>query len=282
MMYYPNWVGYVQAFSPEAISAPERFSHILYAFAAVSASGEVSLSDPWGDLDKTDNTKPSGPKGNINRLKSLKESNPELKLILSVGGYGKTEETRVNKNFSSLVNAPGGIDTFSKTAVGLASQYGFDGLDIDWEYPESEVEGKQFSDLLGAVRLRLDQAGSSERLLLCAAVSSDPAKIARLPLQEMARLDLVDYWLLMGYDYAGSFSKAAAHASNVYEGNNPLLTPFSTDKAIKEYVNNNIPCERIVLGMPLYGHDFLQTNGLGSGFSGSSTGSWGIPGGVWD
>jgi chitinase len=89
----------------------------------------------------------------------------------------------------------------------------------------------------------------------------------------------LDMWNLMAYDYSGSWSPTAAHSSNLH-GVHHKVTPFDTDQAIAYYTAEGVKPHKIVLGMPLYGHSFTNTDGLGSPFHGTGPGSW--EDGVWD
>lgn len=91
----------------------------------------------------------------------------------------------------------------------------------------------------------------------------------------------LDFWNLMGYDYAGSWDHVAGHQANLYPStSNPKATPFSTSHAIQHYKSHGIASHKLVLGMPLYGRAFAATNGPGTASTRADGGSW--EPGVWD
>lgn len=176
-----------------------------------------------------------------------------------------------------------GRETFARTAVALLKDHPFDGLDIDWEYPETPQHGSDFVALLKSVRDELDGYSiclpSRPHFLLTIASPAGPLNFPNYPFAEIDRY--LDFWNMMAYDYAGSWDTLTGHQANVFSSVSvPEATPFSTDNAVKYYINQGVAANKIVVGMPLYGRAFQNTGGLGVSFSGTGPGSW--ENGVWD
>lgn len=92
------------------------------------------------------------------------------------------------------------------------------GLDVDWEYPETATDANNYVLLLKSIRASLNDLSSATggKYLLSAAGAAGSAQMQYLTsyLPEIA--DLVDFWNILAYDFAGEFSTATAHASNFY------------------------------------------------------------------
>ncbi|CAG8255590.1 unnamed protein product [Penicillium olsonii] len=259
--YFVNWGTYARDFQPQDIPT-ERLTHILYAFANVEVSGKVVLSDTWSDTDKhypTDSWTDTGNNvyGCIKQLFLLKKKNRTLKVLLSIGGWN------FSSNLRTALKSQDGRQKFADSSVEILKNLGFDGIDIDFEaldsYSAVEADGYHF--------------------LITAASPAGPTNYEK---QDLARMDqYLDFWNLMAYDYAGSWDTVASHDANVHPSNdNRRSTPFNTDQAIEYYTSHGVPSNKIVMGMPLYGRAFTNTDGPGQSYSGVGVGSW--EDGVWD
>jgi len=87
--------------------------------------------------------------------------------------------------------------------------------------------------------------------------------------------EVLDFWNLMAYDYAGSWHGVTAHQANLFPCSKcPECTPFSTAAAVHYYKCHGVAGDKIVIGMPLYGRAFENTDGMGRPYSGVGEGNW--------
>jgi chitinase len=236
---------------PERIPAA-RLTHLNYAFADIDARGEIVVGDPQLDT--------SGP-DNFARLRQLKKRYPHLKTLISVGGWAWSQR------YSDVALTPESRARFADSGVAFIRRHGFDGIDVDWEFPVAggmpenphRPQDKQnFTLLLRTMRDKLDAAGRQDRrkYLLTAAVGNNEAYLVNTEIVPVAAT--VDWLNVMAYDMNGVWSKVAAH-----------LAPLRTDPAmnvpgtspknnvtdlVDRYVAAGVPARQLVLGVPFYGY----------------------------
>lgn len=245
---------------PNIKTIPARaLTHLMYAFGTVSAEGLAGLADRCLDAGACDGTAPSPPfGGNFAQLAELKRSSPELRILISLGGWSGS------KYFSAAAATPMSrarfaqsvIEAFFRPYPGL-----FDGVDVDWEFPVSggrpgnlaRIEDRtNFTLLTAELRRRLIEFSALERreLELTIAVSAAPNKIVNLDAAALA--PLVDRIHLMAYDY---------HAGSAFAGfNAPLFASagdpnpdLNVDASVNALIRAGVPPGKVTLGVAFYG-----------------------------
>lgn len=214
----------------------EQFTHVYYAFADV----EDGVIDEPGDR--------------IDDLVALRERNPDLNVIVSVGGWGRCEE------FPEMAATTQNRQRFAESAIKYIREHDLDGIDYDWEFPD-EDETEEFTAMLRTLRKVLDEAGAEDdrRYLLTSALSNLPSHLEGVNLGAVHEyLDLVN---TMTYDMQVN---ERSHHTNLYTS--PLNPRFSVQDTVETYLDAGVPCEKIVIGSGFYsrgtervGYETLQS-----------------------
>lgn len=264
-----------------------QITRVHYAFADIDTdNGSVVSSDTYADLEKhysNDSWSESGNNayGCVKQLYLLKKQNRSLKVLLSIGGW------TYSSKFSTVASDVTRRQNFVSSTVQLVTDYGFDGVDMDWEfnaYTPASDDAQNFVLLLQELRYAFDQWAAMHapgyHFLITVASPAGPATYDQLDVASMAKY--VDSWNLMSYDYAGSWSNATGHQANIYfDSSNMDATPYSTDQAVEAYLAKGVSPSKILMGLPLYGRSFEGTSGLGDAYDGVGGGDGTFGVGQW-
>jgi len=238
-----------------AVIHPEKLTHLNYSFAHIDA-GRALLDQP-------------GVAADLAKLRDLKQQNPQLKVLVSVGGW-------LADGFSDAALTDSSRYTFATSAVALLREYTLDGVDLDWEYPGQGVAGikfraqdkENFTLLLKTLRETLDAESTargrtgSERYILTIA-SADREYFDHV---EVAKLHVyLDWFNVMAYDFFNSLTPTTGHQAGLYRARFAATTDRNGDKAVKQYLAAGVPSEKIVLGVPFYGRGFAGVTAKNNG-----------------
>jgi chitinase len=280
--YFTSWGIYDRAYFVTDIPA-DKLTHINYAFAGISENGEIALLDEWADTQfpYPDDSDDQPLKGNFHQLRLLKEANPHLQILISVGGWSDSDR------FSNIALTPESRAKFAASAVAFILQYGFDGVDIDWEYPtgggeagniERPEDTENFVLLLDELRTQLDSQGEADGRHYLLTIALGAGRDAYQPLDWARITPLLDFINVMTYDMSGSWSDVTGFNAPLYNSQANPPEGGSSDSALRDLLAFGIPAEKLVMGVPFYGHGWsgvpAENNGLHQPFTGAAQGMW--------
>ena len=171
-------------------------------------------------------------------------------MLLSLGGWGW------DKQFAAIVSKPEAEDRYVKAVMAIVDEYDYDGIDLDWEYPDTEEEIVGFERLSRRFRKQLDELGQKKgrHLFQTMAASANPPTLKWLSNELL--LETMDWVNVMTYDFAGDWTPYAGHHSPLFASSKQPGTPRSTELSMKYLVERGMPANRLAVGLPLYGKGF--------------------------
>ncbi len=280
--YFVEWGVYARNYhvkNIETSGSAAKLTHINYAFGNVT-NGQCAIGDSYADYDKfydaassvdgTSDTWDAGAlRGNFNQLRKLKAMHPGLKVLWSFGGWSWSGGFG-----QAAANAAAFADSCYRLVEDPRWADVFDGIDIDWEYPNAcglqcDTSGANaFPALMSALRQRF---GSDN--LVTAAITADGSDGGKIDAADYgAAAQSVDWSHVMSYHYFGAFDAdgpTAPHSPlTAYDG---IPTQgFNTDAAIQKLKGKGIPAAKLLLGIGFYGRGWTGVTQAAPG--GSATG----------
>ncbi|CAH9049692.1 Chitodextrinase [Pseudoalteromonas holothuriae] len=303
----------------------DKITHINYAFAHVDANNKVSIGDPTAAGNPATNMEwpgvagaemdPSLPyKGHFNLLNKYKKQHPDVKTLISVGGWAETggyfgpDGSRVNSGgfYTMTTNADGsvnhaGINAFAKSAVEFIKKYGFDGVDVDYEYPSSMDDSGHPDDfpisnarrgglnasyqiLMERLREELDKEGEKDGKHYMLTIASPSSGYLLRGMETFQAVKYLDYVNIMSYDLHGAWNSHVGHNASLFDtGEDSELKQWNvygtkefegigylnTDWAVR-YFRGSVSAGRINIGIPYYTRGFQNVQGGTNGLWGQA------------
>jgi len=262
--YYPSW----KWKSRNNLVSPARIPYdkltiINYAFFIPRPDGTFTGKDSVGDSLYLRGTPGSTLTDCAHRH--------GVKVLLSLGGWEDSD------NFPAIAATPLLRAAFARSCLEAISEYGFDGIDIDWEYPGyvdhkgTPGDARNFTLLLQTVRDSLSAYGArtGRTYLLTAALPAGANHAANIEVKKIA--EILDQLNIMTYDFSGPWDSRSYH-------NSPLYSSLGVDSA--RSVNGaftlyhrtfGVPAAKINLGVAFYGQTFSRCTALNAPHAGADT-----------
>ena len=300
--YFIQWGIYGRDYLVKDVAAggaAQNLTVINYAFAGIADNLTCASLDTFADwgksfaasesVDGIGDTVGQSLKGNFNQLKKLKALYPQIRVVISIGGWSDSErfsDAALPANRVQFVQSC--VDMFirGQLAAGVSAAGVFDGIDIDWEYPGAcgatcnfrADDTQNFTLLLKEFRDQLDAASPDRHLLLTAATPVAASYNDTIDL--LAISAQLDWMNLMAYDFHGSWEPNGPtnHHANLYSNpSDPSVPQLSVHAAVSGYLDNGVSAAKIAIGIPFFGHGWTRVPSPGLYQS-----AGGLPRGAWE
>jgi chitinase len=226
------FVGYL--YGPPRNLNYRLYTHLCHAF--VVADGE-------GRIEK---------RGNVPSRELTAEAHKAgVKVLVSLGGWGW------DKQFASIVSKSESEDRYFKGVMEIVDQFDYDGIDLDWEYPDTKEEVIGFERLTRRFRKALDDLGRKKgrAMVVTMAASANPGTLRWLDKDFL--LETMDWVNVMTYDFTGEWTDYAGHHSPLFASPKQPGGPRSTERTMRYLLEERgLPANRLAVGIPLYGRGF--------------------------
>jgi len=279
MGYYSQWAIYSPNIHIQDLPV-DYMTHIVYKSAYLNEYGEIITGDSFADIEHlypTVNIEEEEILGSFGQLIKLKRINPELKVIISIGGWGRSEY------FSSLSSTKRGREKVAKSAIKFMQRYHFDGIEIDWQFPINFSSRKPVND----IKKKNVNDGKYLGLLMKELRRQCQYLVDKCWLQAvLAPYSIDDKW--DARELSNNVNVLVLDASRIHgdineftEHQSPLFAKDgkrSIDQLIKQLDSFGVNKQKIVMAIPSFSIGWEgvknQDNGLRQVFGNLSWGSW--------
>lgn len=304
--YFTQWGIYSNGYTAKSLDqtgVAERLTHLIYAFGNVrnnrcelgvlkptnTSTGEggdawADYARPFSAAESVDGVadKAGQPlRGHWNQLRKLKQQHPDLKIMISLGGWTwsrgfasaarpENREAFVESCIDGYIH--GNLPAFDGAGGSGAAAELFDGFDIDWEYPAAcgltcgnSEDTENFTQLLAEFRRQLDAVRPGLQLSTAVGAGIDKIRVTR-PAEYQSSVDFIN---LMTYDFHGAWeSRTNFHTALFGSPDDPSLGDarlYNSDDAVKAFLDLGVPGEKLNLGIASYGRGWTNVSSRDNG-----------------
>lgn len=308
--YFVEWGVYGRKFPIEKVPA-QNLTHILYGFTPIcggdgindslkeidgsfqalqrSCAGrqdfQVAIHDPWAAIQLPQpgaglSAYDEPYKGNFGAMMALKQAQPDLKILPSIGGWTLSDPFFFMHDKAKRDVFVASVKEF------LQTWKFFDGVDIDFEFPgggganpnlgDKTKDGETYVLIMKDLRAMLDElsAETGRKYELTSAIGAGNDKIEDVDYK--AAQQYMDNIFIMSYDYNGAWSNTElGHQANLYEATNGSANKhYNTHAAVELLLAQGVDAEKLVVGVGAYGRGWKGVNGYQGNdpFTGTATG----------
>ncbi|QIW94573.1 hypothetical protein AMS68_000091 [Peltaster fructicola] len=247
--YYEGWstTRACKGLNPEDILS-SLYTHLNFAFAFVDPQSFAVAPMQQSDV------------GLYQRFTNLKQVSPGLQTWISIGGWSMNDPDQPTaKTFSTLAGSQSAQQAFFKSLVNFLSTYGFDGVDIDWEYPVApersgnDVDFANYVSFLKNLRNALGSGGKKYGLSIT--LPSSYWYMRNFDIVALA--DVVDWFNVMTYDLHGTWDSTDPYIGSIVQSHTNLT---EIDQTMDLMWRNQIDPGKVVMGTGFYGRSFTLSD----------------------
>ncbi|KAF7171570.1 hypothetical protein CNMCM5623_003945 [Aspergillus felis] len=242
--YYEGWGSRrpCNAFWPERIPSGV-YTHINFAFAAINPKTFEVGPAQSDDIDL------------LQRVTNLKRIDPDLKVMIALGGWTFNDPGATRTIFSDIAGSEDNQRKFFKSLTSFLSTYDLDGVDLDWEYPVADDRGgkkedfKNFPIFIANLKQALQAAGGRSEVSITL-----PASYWYLQHFDIVKLQRhVDFFNIMSYDLHGTWDQGNKWTGEYLNAHTNLT---EIDRALELLWRNDIDSSKVVMGVAFYSRTY--------------------------
>ena len=227
--YYPSWD---TGIGPSQINY-KLFTHLCHAFMGSDQDGNLKME-----------SKGNMPSADLTRLAHA----ASVKVLISLGGEDS------GKVFNPMGKNSKAASKFVDSVIDVLVKYHYDGVDVDWEFPENDQDKKDLTALVALFRQKLDQKAPGSLITMAVPAGDWAGKWY----DAQALLPLVDFVNVMTYDFHGPWGTSGHNASLFHDSKDKTDESLSVVQAMDYWTKDKKwPVTKLLVGIPCYGHGFV-------------------------
>lgn len=235
--YYPEYVSWVL---PSDQIKFKNLTHLIHGFAWPNEDGSLSMYDGMETSNIVNEAHQAG-----------------VKILIALGGAGDIP----TNGFISMAADPVKRESFINSAVDLAVNQNYDGIDLDWEFPNNATERTNYTAFVQELKAKMNSVDNT--LLLTMAAPSTGFFGQWIDYDSID--EYFDFYNLLAYEFAGPWKTATGHNAPLFSWQNVTGENGAASVAYL-HGNRGIAKEKIALGVPFYGKMF-NSDGLNKSFT---------------
>lgn len=221
---------------------PRSYTHLNYAFGQIS--GGVMIPPTGSDLSE------------IKAFNDLKLVNGDLKTLISVGGWAFNDPGPTQQEFHNICLTSASRTNFINSVLSYLETFGFDGIDIDYEYPSAPDRGGSPEDKQNFLQLVKEmRAAFGSRYLITIAAPASYWYLQHFAIGQMSQY--LDFINVMTYDIHGTWDADIASLGPVVRSHTNIK---EVETALELFLRDGVPSKKLVLGLAYYGRSFQLAN----------------------